>query len=480
MFIYKIKWVYIMKKNIYGFILFILLLFPINVYAMTGGLKITCSPSSVKANEVVTCTITGTSDEAVSKIEAQVVYINENVSVTSLTKDDVWSTGSIGNNNVFNVSTENSTIKDNFTVGTLKLKIGINATEPIDVNVLIQNISFTDNNGNKVSEGLTGDSATFSIDGVNEPQGPTTDPTPTVKGLKSLNITNGELVSGFDKTKDSFVANLSNADVTSFAIEAIPENANDGIVCRNSHTAEVLDCSNIFYIQSGNNNDMLIEIVVGSGDTQETYKLSILKPVSKVPELASLTIGGKSVNLVSGKTKDYEVVFELNKAEPCTLAWMKGSVYGKTYFIYQFFSLKNAPKKLLPVAKGILGLIYGSGDINSWFSDNKDININILKCITLDENLKETPDCVWALIGDIPCDKFFELLVQIAKCLELKQSNVNVDEFLHLISANPSFYSEEKNALKALFTCCVSQNDPKYNKIKEELIKKGVLPPENQ
>ena len=299
-----------MKKNIYGFILFILLLFPINVYAMTGGLKITCSPSSVKANEVVTCTITGTSDEAVSKIEAQVVYINENVSVTSLTKDDVWSTGSIGNNNVFNVSTENSTIKDNFTVGTLKLKIGINATEPIDVNVLIQNISFTDNNGNKVSEGLTGDSATFSIDGVNEPQGPTTDPTPTVKGLKSLNITNGELVSGFDKTKDSFVANLSNADVTSFAIEAIPENANDGIVCRNSHTAEVLDCSNIFYIQSGNNNDMLIEIVVGSGDTQETYKLSILKPVSKVPELASLTIGGKSVNLVSGKTKDYEVVLD--------------------------------------------------------------------------------------------------------------------------------------------------------------------------
>ena len=299
-----------MKKNIYGFILFILLLFPINVYAMTGGLKITCSPSSVKANEVVTCTITGTSDEAVSKIEAQVVYINENVSVTSLTKDDVWSTGSIGNNNVFNVSTENSTIKDNFTVGTLKLKIGINATEPIDVNVLIQNISFTDNNGNKVSEGLTGDSATFSIDGVNEPQGPTTEPTPTVKGLKSLNITNGELVSGFDKTKDSFVANLSNADVTSFAIEAIPENANDGIVCRNSHTAEVLDCSNIFYIQSGNNNDMLIEIVVGSGDTQETYKLSILKPVSKVPELASLTIGGKSVNLVSGKTKDYEVVLD--------------------------------------------------------------------------------------------------------------------------------------------------------------------------
>ena len=299
-----------MKKNIYGFILFILLLFPINVYAMTGGLKIMCSPSSVKANEVVTCTITGTSDEAVSKIEAQVVYINENVSVTSLTKDDVWSTGSIGNNNVFNVSTENSTIKDNFTVGTLKLKIGINATEPVDVNVLIQNISFTDNNGNKVSEGLTGDSATFSIDGVNEPQGPTTEPTPTVKGLKSLNITNGELVSGFDKTKDSFVANLSTADVTSFAIEAIPENANDGIICRNSHTAEVLDCSNISYIQSGNNNDMLIEIVVGSGDTQETYKLSILKPVSKVPELASLTIGGKSVNLVSGKTKDYEVVLD--------------------------------------------------------------------------------------------------------------------------------------------------------------------------
>ena len=189
---------------------------------------------------------------------------------------------------------------------------------------------------------------------------------------------------------------------------------------------------------------------------------------------------GTVTNVLKSLMKDYEVVFELNKAEPCTLAWMKGSVYGKTYFIYQFFSLKNAPKKLLPVAKGILGLIYGSGDINSWFSDNKDININILKCITLDENLKETPDCVWALIGDIPCDKFFELLVQIAKCLELKQSNVNVDEFLHLISANPSFYSEEKNALKALFTCCVSQNDPKYNKIKEELIKKGVLPPENQ
>ena len=173
-----------MNKIINKLWIFILLLFPVNVHAITGGLNISCSPSTVRASGTVTCTITGTSDEIVSAVEAQVTMLTDKATIASFTKNDAWTTGSLDDNKYFNVSVENSTIKDSFTIGTLTLNISENANETNDIRVNIQNVSFTDANDNKVSEGLSGGSATFSIEGKSEPQD-------TLKGLKSLDIING-------------------------------------------------------------------------------------------------------------------------------------------------------------------------------------------------------------------------------------------------------------------------------------------------
>ena len=172
---------------------------------------------------------------------------------------------------------------------------------------------------------------------------------------------------------------------------------------------------------------------------------------------------------------EYAAVLKLKKTSPCTLAWMEDSVYGKTYLIYEFLSLRNASiGKMLDAVKGILGLISKSSDFDDWLGDNEDVNISVLASITLDP--KEVPATVWDLKGDIPCDKFFELLIQIAKHLELQQKNIKAGDFCNQIYITGCPSSDEKNILKTLFTYCVLQNDPGYNELKKKLTTKGILP----
>lgn len=289
-----------MNKIINKLWVLILLIFPVNVYAMTGGLNVSCSPKTVRAGETVTCTIAGTSDEVVSAVEAQVSILNDKVTIESFTKNDAWSTGNIENTNYFNVSAENSTIKDNFTVGTLTLKISGDAIEPNDIRVNVQNVSFTDTDDNKISEGLTGSSATFSIEGKNEPQVPT-----TVKGLKNLQVTGGELISLLED--NSGIIKL-NSDTSTFGIVGVPNNESDSVVCKNEDLSKDLECNSISFV---GNPTMNIKIVVGSGDTQVTYSINIIKETVIEPaELATLTVGGQTVNLQSGKLDGYKVTLE--------------------------------------------------------------------------------------------------------------------------------------------------------------------------
>ena len=172
--------------------------------------------------------------------------------------------------------------------------------------------------------------------------------------------------------------------------------------------------------------------------------------------------------------------YELDKAEQCSLSWMQASVYGKTYLIYQFLSLKEAKcEKLLSAAKGILVLISKSQDFNHWLGDNEVVNISILNCIKFDENSIKESSSVWDLNGDIPYDKFFELLVQIAKDLNLQQSNVDAREFFALLQRS-SLDDGNKNIIKALFTYCFSTEAHNYSYLKNKLIERGVLPQDNQ
>lgn len=294
----------IMNKIINKLWILIILLFPVNVHAMTGGLSISCSPSTVRANGAVTCTITGTSDEVVSAVEAQITILNDKVTIASFSKDDVWATGNINTANYINVSTENSTIKDSFTVGTLSLRISGDANEPNDIRVNIQNVSFTDKDDNKISDGLTGGYATFSIEGQSEQQ-------ETPKGLKSLDVTGG--VVGGDIIKNMAANVTLSSDTTSFGIVAVANNENDQIVCKNVDEDTVLNCGNIEFKTSGGKDSMNIHVEVGEGENLETYSLIVTKDIPATisdPELATLTVGGQTVALESGKIEGYTVTLE--------------------------------------------------------------------------------------------------------------------------------------------------------------------------
>ena len=189
---------------------------------------------------------------------------------------------------------------------------------------------------------------------------------------------------------------------------------------------------------------------------------------------------GAVTNVLKLLDGDYAKIPDLKKTTPCTLAWMKDSVYGKTYLIYQFFSLQGALKsQLLSAAKAILASIAKSSDFNFWLRDNEDVNVVFLKTITLDETIDAAPTSIWNLNADIPCDTFFKLVIQIASHLCLAQKSVNTKGFYDMISDH-SIYSEEKVILNALFTCCVSPEDPNYNKLKNKLIEKGVPLKDNQ
>ncbi len=304
-----------MNKIINKLWIFILLLFPVNVHAITGGLNISCSPSTVRASGTVTCTITGTSDEIVSAVEAQVTMLTDKATIASFTKNDAWTTGSLDDNKYFNVSVENSTIKDSFTIGTLTLNISENANETNDIRVNIQNVSFTDANDNKVSEGLSGGSATFSIEGKSEPQD-------TLKGLKSLDIINGVLSPSFSSSFTGGRVDL-NADTTTFGISAVANNPDDNIACKNVDDANsVLTCNNIEFKTTGGKESMAIHIEVGEGESLVSYSLIVIKNVPDTianPELTSLTIGGKTVELQSGKYDGY--VVELENVNSYEVSW---------------------------------------------------------------------------------------------------------------------------------------------------------------
>lgn len=286
--------------------LLLLLLFPANVYAMTGGVSITCSPSQVRANETVTCTISGTSDEIVSAVEAQVAILNSNLTITSFTKNDSWQNGEL-NNSTINVSTENSTIRDSFTIGTLSLKAG-DTTNPESIKVTIQNVQFTDGSGNKFSNGIEGGFATISIEGQAEPQ-------VTTKGLKSLDVIGGILSPTFSASYTGGVVSLA-ASTTSFGIVAVANNDSDQIVCRNTDGDVVLDCGNIKFETAPGKREMNIHIEVGEGDNFVSYGLNVIKETPTTidpPKLVSLTIGGKEVNLELGQEENN--IIELGKIE---------------------------------------------------------------------------------------------------------------------------------------------------------------------
>lgn len=153
-----------MKK---GYILlFVMLLLPISVHALTGSVSINCGSNTVKKGDTVSCSVTATSDEEVTGVSAKVV-INGSASVQNFTRDtSLWddTQGSLKNDGVtFFTITSGGGYSGNFNVGTLTLKIADDAA-PGSVNVSLTSLGFVDSLDEDITTGITANSVALTIE----------------------------------------------------------------------------------------------------------------------------------------------------------------------------------------------------------------------------------------------------------------------------------------------------------------------------
>lgn len=279
-----------MKKRKNLIFILALLLFPINVYALTGNVTISCGNKDVKPGETVSCSVAGTSDEVVGAIQGKITVTGNGVTINSFTKDAAWESGELqADKTTFSVSHSNSTIKDNFNIGQITLNVASDANSG-DISISMSNLT----------TGFSSNTATFKV---------AADVKPVEKGLKSLIVNGGILSPSFSQSFTAGNVELGE-DTSSFAIVATANNENDKIVCKNADDNTELSCDNITFKTSGGKDSMIVQIVVGEGENSVSYTLIIFKKVKETigdPELKTLTIGGKQVQLVSGKIDGYEV-----------------------------------------------------------------------------------------------------------------------------------------------------------------------------
>lgn len=295
-----------MKKIKYLVLIFMtMVMLPVNVHAFNGSVSVTCSPSEAKPGNTVSCKITGTSDDVVNTFKATMTFgtglIFDSFSVAS-----GWQGDGDDNNLISLFGAEKS---GTFDIGTINVKVGDDSPNG-QVNVGIINIDVTSNRTHYTLDNATG---SFNVS-ASEPV--------VSKGLKSLSVDAaiGTLSPSFDSNQTGYALNLNSADMNNFSIRYEAANPSDSVTVKNGDTDEVLDANNITFKTEtdGGNSDMLIWVIVGSGENQVIYAISVRKPASPLiaaAELSSLVVGGKSVSLVSGTTEYSVQLDDVNSYE---------------------------------------------------------------------------------------------------------------------------------------------------------------------
>ncbi len=271
-----------MKKiKLFSLMMLAVLVLPITAHA--ASINISCGDGKVKAGDTINCVVKGQSDAGVTVTEIEATLDFPSSLTAQTFTPNGWEGNSIANGKI-EVYGDGAT--GSFNIGTLSIKVNdsFNGSAVITLkNVIYYNS--TDSDGKEVPNSST--TLTENISHY----------------LKSLTVTNGTLSPNFDATKTGYVIALESATTASFGINAVADNNSDTVVITNGHTGTTItNPSNIAFETSGGNKSMLLKIVVG--DAVE-YTIAVSRPTPPVTssgELASLTVGGKSISLVSGQT----------------------------------------------------------------------------------------------------------------------------------------------------------------------------------
>lgn len=275
-----------MKKNISKIFLTMIFLLPIKIYALSGNVNINCTPTTTQSPSEISCNISGTSDEAVTSIEAS-IDVSDQIEIVSFSaaiikEDTPWQGEDISNKKI-EVYT-NLDVSGSFSIGTLKLKVkeGTPSGEQL---IKLTNIKFGNKDYNNVS--INDASTTITIKNI------------IPKGLKSLTITGGTIYQEtFSNTNYDYIVMITGS---TFGLTAVPTNEGETVSVYDYETGNALAMDNITFKPQTGKDSMMIVVKVGSGDTLTEYQLNIQKEKTTQSNtdnsLSSLTVGGQKVNL---------------------------------------------------------------------------------------------------------------------------------------------------------------------------------------
>lgn len=274
-------------KKIKFIILSLLLIFPVEAYALTGKISIVCNPTTVKPGENVECLIKGNSDELVGSIESTIT-LKEGLSIVSFSPKNPFEGNDVAGNKI---ETYNSSgVKDDFDIGTLKLKVADTATDgTFSLGLVNTKFYGKDDKENTVSNA--------SADIVVKNQ-------EVSKGLKSLSVEGYNISPIFNSEQTGYMVTIKG---DSFKINAVAANDNEEVLIYNEVDLNTpLNASNIKF----NPKDGAMVIVIKVGTME--YNLVVTREIEQEYDntIKSITVGGKKIDLIAGKYDGYEVTLD--------------------------------------------------------------------------------------------------------------------------------------------------------------------------
>lgn len=274
-------------KKIKFIILSLLLIFPVEAYALTGKISIVCNPTTVKPGENVECLIKGNSDELVGSIESTIT-LKEGLSIVSFSPKNPFEGNDIAGNKI---ETYNSSgVKDDFDIGTLKLKVADTATDgTFSLGLVNTKFYGKDDKENTVSNA----SANIVVKSQE-----------VSKGLKSLSVEGYNISPIFNSEQTGYMVTIKG---DSFKIDAVAANDNEEVLIYNEEDRNTpLSANNIKF--SPKDGAMAIIIKVGTIE----YNLVVTREIEQEYDntIKSITVGGKKIDLIAGKYDEYEVTLD--------------------------------------------------------------------------------------------------------------------------------------------------------------------------
>ena len=276
-------------KKVLKVCLFILCLIPFKVKALSGEINMECNSYKAIANDEVTCNITAYADSEVTGLSADIV-LSSNLEIVSFTTDSAWQGAASGNKIGLYTDT---TKKDNFNVGVLKVRVKSTAVEGTE-SISLSNVIYSDSEFNKVN--ISNISKNIRIASLNN-------------YLKSLSINPGSI---------NFNKNTLTYDVTldSSTIEILCEKEDS-----NSTISGDIGNKNLNY----GKNTFKINVISESNEVR-TYILNVTKIDNRNTEnrLSSIGVNGKNINFSEDKF-EYSINVEYDVSTAKITASLKDS-----------------------------------------------------------------------------------------------------------------------------------------------------------